>query len=46
MLLCRKLSVGYEDKAVLTDIDLEVRRGEIVALLGGSGSGKSTLLRT
>jgi phospholipid/cholesterol/gamma-HCH transport system ATP-binding protein len=47
MLLCRKLAVGYsEDQPVLSDIELEVRRGEIVALLGGSGSGKSTLLRT
>jgi phospholipid/cholesterol/gamma-HCH transport system ATP-binding protein len=47
MLLCRKLTVGYEpEHPVLSDIDLEVRRGEIVALLGGSGSGKSTLLRT
>ena len=47
MLLCRKVTVGYsEDKPILTDVDLEVRRGEIVALLGGSGCGKSTMLRT
>ena len=47
MVLCRKVTVGYsEDKPVLTEVDLEVRRGEIVALLGGSGCGKSTMLRT
>src|SRR5262245_58193023 len=45
LLECRDLAVGY-DKPVLEHIDLQVRRGEIGALLGGSGCGKSTLLRT
>jgi len=33
-----------EDARVLHDIDLEVRRGEVVAIVGSSGSGKSTLV--
>jgi phospholipid/cholesterol/gamma-HCH transport system ATP-binding protein len=39
------MSAGYEEKVVLSDIDLEVRRGEVLALIGQSGCGKSTLLR-
>jgi ABC-type polar amino acid transport system ATPase subunit len=35
----------FGEKHVLRDIDFEVRRGEVVALIGPSGSGKSTLIR-
>lgn len=39
------VSTRFGDKLVHEHLDLEVRRGEIFALVGGSGSGKSTLLR-
>jgi phosphonate transport system ATP-binding protein len=38
-------SVGYEGRPVLVDIDLTVRRGERVAVMGRSGAGKSTLIK-
>ena len=39
-----KVSYAYEEgQFVLNDIDLEVKRGEVVALVGTSGAGKSTL---
>lgn len=39
------VSLGYGDFTVLQGIDLEVHRGQVVAMMGGSGSGKTTLLR-
>jgi len=40
-----KVSTRFGDHVVHSGLDLEVRRAEIFALVGGSGSGKSTLLR-
>ncbi len=40
-----RLVAGYGAEPVLHGIDLQVRRGEVVALLGANGAGKSTLMR-
>jgi subfamily B ATP-binding cassette protein MsbA len=38
------VSFTYGDAPVLSDIDLDARKGEVIALVGPSGSGKSTLV--
>ena len=45
MLRVEQLSFSYGDLRVLWDVDLEVKEGEVVSVLGGNGAGKSTLLR-
>jgi branched-chain amino acid transport system ATP-binding protein len=44
LLEARGLSAGYHDQAVVRDLAIEVRPGEVVGLLGANGAGKTTTL--
>jgi phospholipid/cholesterol/gamma-HCH transport system ATP-binding protein len=46
ILSARGITVAFGDKVVLEDLDLDIRRGEILGFVGASGAGKSVLLRT
>src|SRR5438128_9313403 len=41
-----RLTAGYDDKAIVSDFSILMRRGERYAIMGPNGSGKSTLLKT
>ena len=40
------LSIGYANKAVVSDINVSLNEGDIIALIGPNGAGKSTLFKT
>ncbi|MBR5932321.1 MAG: ABC transporter ATP-binding protein [Lachnospiraceae bacterium] len=40
------LSVGYNKVPVIEDINLRIKKGEVIALIGPNGAGKSTILKT
>jgi branched-chain amino acid transport system ATP-binding protein len=46
MLRIEKIQTFYGNVQALFDVSLEVREGEMVALIGGNGAGKSTTLKT
>ncbi|MDY7224840.1 metal ABC transporter ATP-binding protein [Hyalangium sp. s54d21] len=46
LLSCERLVIGFGGKPLLPPIDLQVRRGDFVAVVGRNGSGKSTWFKT
>ena len=46
VLQSQKLSLGYGDKTIIDNIDLDIPEGKITTLIGANGCGKSTLLRS
>jgi phospholipid/cholesterol/gamma-HCH transport system ATP-binding protein len=45
VLSVRGVTVGFGSKIILENLDLDVRRGEVLGFVGGSGTGKSVLMR-
>ncbi len=42
----KELTVGYDQKPLIKDITVELKRGELLTLIGPNGSGKSTILKS
>ncbi len=42
----KNVAAGYQNHTVVSDLTLDVQKGEIVSLIGPNGSGKSTILKT
>ncbi len=40
------MTVGYDGKPLIENIEIGVRRGEVLTLIGPNGSGKSTILKS
>ena len=42
----RDLAVGYQKKPLISGINVDLKRGQILTLIGPNGAGKSTVLKT
>ncbi len=45
VVVAKGLTIGFDGRTILNKVDLEVMRGERIAIIGGNGVGKTTLLR-
>ena len=45
LIVCQDVSLGYEGQSVLTHLNLHIKSGDYLCIVGDNGSGKSTLLR-
>ena len=45
-LSCQNLSLGYEGRAILQNLNFSVNQGDFLCIIGENGSGKSTLMKT
>ena len=46
LLSCKNLTLGYDGKAVVSNLNFDVNSGDYLCIVGENGSGKSTLMRT
>jgi urea transport system ATP-binding protein len=46
MLKLSNISCGYGETMIINNMDLEIKKGEVIALIGKNGAGKTTLLKT
>ncbi len=46
LLKCSNLSLGYDGRQIINDLNFEINEGDYLCIVGENGSGKSTLMRT
>ena len=46
MLKIEALKKSYGNNVIISDMNFEIKKGEVVSIIGPSGSGKSTFLKT